>query len=224
MFTRKKIKTPLTLGERLKAARTARRLSLDRVASETKIVKRYLIALEENDYQNLPGNPYIQCFIKAYCQYLGLDETQFIRLYDKERQLFEKLESQPDFKKPIRKISWHYLLVTPKIFRNGLIIFILIICLVYLGRKIQAIVKPPELTVLTPATDLITKNHAIQITGKTELETNLIINGQKVLVQPDGQFLMQLFLQPGVNTIKITAKKRHSAERVEYRRVVVEEW
>jgi cytoskeletal protein RodZ len=216
------IKTPKTLGTALKAARTAKGLSIDELAKKARIAKKFILALEQQKYEKLPGSPYIKCFIKNYCQSLGLDEKKIMDLYDKEKKSSKKIDNQPGIEKPVRKISRLNFLVAPKIIRNSIAVIVLIICLAYLGNKIQATIKPPELTIITPATDIITKKNTISVRGKTEPETNLIINGQKVLVQSDGEFFKQLFLQPGVNTIKITAKKRHGAERVEYRRVIVE--
>lgn len=219
MFKHKKTKT---LGQTLEAARTAKRLSVDEMCQGARIAKKYILALEQENYDELPGRPYGECFIKSYCQCLGLDEKEFIRLYNKKKRV-KNIDGAIDINKPIRKISRFSLLVAPKIIRNVITAIILIICLTYLGGKIQAIVRPPALKIISPATDMITDKNTILITGDTEPETKVTINGQKVLVQSDGEFFKQLFLQPGVNTIKIIAKKKHSAERVELRRVVVEE-
>ena len=47
------------IGEQFKAAREARGLSLDQVADETNIAKRFISAMEAEDFSVFPGDPYI---------------------------------------------------------------------------------------------------------------------------------------------------------------------
>ena len=217
----KKSLKPKTLGKALKKARLSRCLTIAQICALTKISPKLLIALENEKYAELPDGPYIKCFIKCCCDNLNLDENEFLSLYNKDEKI-AKLKSST-LNQPIKKISWRQMLVAPKLFRALIIFFVISVCLIYLGRKIQAIVRPPELKITNPASDTITNSNSIQISGITEPETTLIINGEKVIVQADGSFYQPLFLQPGLNTIKISAKKRHSAEIVEYRRIIVEE-
>ena len=44
------------LGERLREARESQGISLSQAAVETRILQRYLVALEDGDYQHLPGD------------------------------------------------------------------------------------------------------------------------------------------------------------------------
>jgi cytoskeleton protein RodZ len=60
------------IGEQLRAAREARGLSLDQVADDTNIAKRYLSAMEEENFSVFPGDPYIIGFLRNYAEYLGL--------------------------------------------------------------------------------------------------------------------------------------------------------
>ena len=60
------------IGARLKEAREAQALSLDTVASATRINKKYLQALEEGNAIPLP-DLYVKAFIKDYSEFLGID-------------------------------------------------------------------------------------------------------------------------------------------------------
>ena len=73
------------LSERLRSAREAMGVSLSQAATETRILQRYLVALEESDYQNLPGDVYARGFIRNYALYLGLSPEELIELYRRER-------------------------------------------------------------------------------------------------------------------------------------------
>ena len=73
------------LGERLRAARESQGISLSQAAAETRILQRYIVALEDGDYQNLPGDVYIRGFIRNYAAFLGLSADELIDLYRHER-------------------------------------------------------------------------------------------------------------------------------------------
>ncbi|WP_029215495.1 helix-turn-helix domain-containing protein [Kallotenue papyrolyticum] len=73
------------LGARLREAREARGLTIAEVASETRILPRYLQALEEGDFEQLPGDVYARGFIRNYAQFLDLPADELIQLYRRER-------------------------------------------------------------------------------------------------------------------------------------------
>ncbi len=79
------------LGDRLKEARTAKGYSLDDLQSITKIQKRYLSGIENEDYSMMPGAFYVRAFIKQYSEAVGLDADEMLSLY-KESAMHEKLE------------------------------------------------------------------------------------------------------------------------------------
>jgi cytoskeleton protein RodZ len=71
------------VGNKLRAARTRRELSLQQAEEETKIRARYLQALENEDWDQLPGDTYARAFIRTYAALLGLDGD---RLAEEQRR------------------------------------------------------------------------------------------------------------------------------------------
>jgi cytoskeleton protein RodZ len=69
------------IGGDLKLARENRKLSLRQASRDTRISVRFLECLEEERYSELPGGMYNRAFLRAYCQYLGLDAVQFLAHY-----------------------------------------------------------------------------------------------------------------------------------------------
>jgi len=72
------------LGKRLKEAREAKKISLDELQEMTKIQKRYLIGIEQGNYNIMPGNFYVRAFIKQYAEAIGLDSEQLFEEYKHE--------------------------------------------------------------------------------------------------------------------------------------------
>lgn len=70
------------VGERLKEARKAMGYTLDDLQQKTKIQKRYLIAIEEGNYEIMPGKFYIRAFIKQYADTVGLDGDKLLNEYN----------------------------------------------------------------------------------------------------------------------------------------------
>jgi cytoskeletal protein RodZ len=73
------------IGEQLRAARERKGLTLDRVADETNIAKRYLAALEAEDFTVFPGDPYVIGFLRNYAEYLGLPSDELANSYKNMR-------------------------------------------------------------------------------------------------------------------------------------------
>jgi cytoskeletal protein RodZ len=69
------------IGEQLKKAREQKNLSLDQVADDTNIAKRYLVALEEENFAAFPAEPYTIGFIRNYADYLGLRSEELVASY-----------------------------------------------------------------------------------------------------------------------------------------------
>lgn len=69
------------LGDRLREARTSKGYSLDDLQSITKIQKRYLSGIENEDYSMMPGSFYVRAFIKQYAEAVGLDADEMLSLY-----------------------------------------------------------------------------------------------------------------------------------------------
>ncbi len=77
------------LGQELKKQREARNISLDEMASSTKIVGRYLQALEEDRFDAMPGGFFVKGIIRTYAVYVGLDPDEVLAKY-REAGIFEE--------------------------------------------------------------------------------------------------------------------------------------
>lgn len=72
------------LGEALRNARVEKGISLDELQKSTKIQKRYLQAIEQGDYGQLPGRFYARAFMKSYAEAVGLDSDELFEEHSGE--------------------------------------------------------------------------------------------------------------------------------------------
>jgi cytoskeletal protein RodZ len=71
-----------SFGERLKRERELREVSLKEITSATRIGPRFLEALENEDWEKLPGGVFNRGFVRSVARYLGLDEEALLGEYD----------------------------------------------------------------------------------------------------------------------------------------------
>jgi cytoskeletal protein RodZ len=69
------------IGNSLREARVRQRLEHHEVELATKIRARYVRALEQEEFDTLPGDTYIKGFLRTYADYLGLDGQLYVDEY-----------------------------------------------------------------------------------------------------------------------------------------------
>ena len=72
------------LGSLLVRAREARGLTLEDAERDTRISRRYLQALETEQFEVIPAPVYARGFLRSYSQYLGLDPQETLGLFPRE--------------------------------------------------------------------------------------------------------------------------------------------
>jgi cytoskeletal protein RodZ len=201
----------------LKTARTQKEISLTDAARVTKIKIEYLQWLESGEMEKLPVGVYRKNYLRQYASFLGLKAEEIVKqLADYQ---LDSNHQQLLFSRQAPKISYPFGL--HRLFIRLLIFSIVTICLVYLGFYIKNIVAPPELAITSPLENLITADNALTVTGRTEPEAQVTINGEKVLLDASGLFSKKINLASGVNNILITAQKKYSRINQIYRTVLL---
>ena len=69
------------VGRLLRDQRIARELAINDVAARLRIRSRYLEAIEQGRFDQLPGAAYIPAFLRAYANYIGLDADKVMTAY-----------------------------------------------------------------------------------------------------------------------------------------------
>ena len=86
-------------GERLKHERELREVSPNEIVVATRISLRFLEALENEDWDKLPGGVFNRGFVRAIARFLGLDEEKLLAEYDLARG-----DQAPEFVSPEHRI------------------------------------------------------------------------------------------------------------------------
>ena len=75
------------IGQTLRETRMRNRIDITEVEAGTKIRAKYLRALENEEWDLLPGPTFVKTFLRSYADYLGLDSRQLVEEY---KQRFER--------------------------------------------------------------------------------------------------------------------------------------
>src|SRR5579862_2147919 len=70
------------LGERFRAAREARGLSLSDVAEQIRIRSVYLAAIEDSNWNAIGASVYVRGFLRTYARFLGIDPEEAVAAFN----------------------------------------------------------------------------------------------------------------------------------------------
>jgi cytoskeleton protein RodZ len=79
------------IGDQLRETRMRNRIDIAEVEAATKIRAKYLRALENEEWDLLPGPTFVKTFLRTYADYLGLDARNLVEEY---RSRYERPAAQ----------------------------------------------------------------------------------------------------------------------------------
>lgn len=217
-FTRRKIKAPLSLGQILKNVRKKKNLTLDQAEDETKVRAHYLKAIEDGRYELLPTSVYAAGFVAKYAEFLGLSKAKMVELFNQERGVsgkFTKIMVERRIKEPLFSITPRFIVVIG-------IILVLGAIFTYIAISVRQFTSPPNLEISAPSSDQVIKEDKVEIIGKTDEGSTIMINGQNVFIDEVGNFRQEVKLQPGLNTFEIRSINQLKKENVKIVKVLAE--
>ncbi len=219
-FSKKPLHAGATLGDRLRALRTEAGLSVEQIAKKTDISAKYITALEESRYNDVPGLVYARQFVRRYSEALETDVPMALSIFEQEYIVVKN--TQPN-NRPLlsQRVSTDFHWTR----RHGRLIIASLIVALFLGYLAVQAAKnflPPQLHISEPSQDVSTRSLTITVSGTTDQNATVTINDQDVQTSGDGAFTESIDLRLGLNTLKISAIKKHSSPRVITRQVLVE--
>jgi cytoskeletal protein RodZ len=194
------------LGDTLRAQREKKGITLDQAAADTRIREKFLKALEDSDYQSLPGAVYTKGFLRNYAEYLDLPTDELVVQFHQERGQAEPARTF----EPMRPIMRRSLIFTPAVLVPVVVLAGIVLFVGYLYYQFVSFAVPPKLEVTEPPGDAIAQTADYQIKGRTVPDGRVTVQvfpGPQTVadVRPtfDGTFTAKVQLNPGANHIVI---------------------
>ncbi len=207
-FKKKKITKGQVLSDKLKKARLENDLSLLDLQEKTKIQEKYLKALEDGEYEKLPGDVYARTWIKVCAKVLNLPVKELLDDYSVEKSVITNTNNLTKEEKRTNSIKHNIL--KPRVINFFIITLVLLSLLGYLVFEVVNIIKQPQITITEPVNNFRTTDNNILIKGTTEIGVELKINNETILLNNDGLFEKNINLSMGLNNLIISVKKKHS--------------
>jgi cytoskeletal protein RodZ len=194
-------------GDLLRDKRLILELSLEQVASRTKVKPEYLLALEESDFDKLPSAPVTKGFLKSYAKVLHLNPDTLIAMYRR------------DYDEVMGEIMPHGLVEPivkkPQLFSVPALLSIISV-LTFFGFLLIQLVSwwsLPQLSIIQPV-DGETYGEQITVKGTTDPSATVRVGEQSVLVNQDGEFSLDLKYPSGTHRLLIQASSRDGRTRL----------
>ncbi len=135
----------MEIGKALKEAREARGITLEAVEEETKIRRKYIRAMEMEQFQVLPCPIYAKAFLKNYARFLTLNVEEILEAYNSK---FNKEMVPEDAAMPLKEGAGVKVKVPGKpkhwIYFAAAVLFTGLIITVYLGANAMFFNQPPQ--------------------------------------------------------------------------------
>lgn len=199
-----------SLGQTLRAAREAKGWDLARAERETRIRTRYLTALEQGDYRDLPDPVYTRGFVRGYAAYLGLDPDPCLDLYRLEARPDEASRAAVASRRPATVRQRGVLILTPGRVATATLVVLVTAFVGYLAYQFATFAGTPDLTITNPPTDLTAyAGMDYVIRGETVPDAQITVEGLRenptATASPSGLFAIRVELVPGSNVISVVA-------------------
>ncbi len=199
------------LGELLEE----RGINPEKLSYATNVPTRFVTALLEGNFKELPAKPYVRGYLIKIAAALGVEDEVIMEAY---RESTEIRSSGGNDKLPMNRFA------IQKINKNFIIVAVVILgLLIFLGLRINDIMGTPTLQVNLPENPFSTNDQTLKIIGKMSAKDKLTLNQEIVYTNRDGTFQKDVTLSPGLNTFEFDATRFLGRETKIVRQVVYEE-
>jgi cytoskeletal protein RodZ len=79
------------VGDIIRKERVTRRITVETIAKDLKLNAKYIKALEANEYDALPADPYVRVYLRSLAKYLSLNPEEILRKFYDERGMGSEL-------------------------------------------------------------------------------------------------------------------------------------
>jgi cytoskeletal protein RodZ len=188
-------------NDTIKQAMRAKGMNVQKVADATGIAPEYINALLERSFDALPAKPYIRGYLSSIAEALEINKEVLWEEYEAERH-----ENHSGEKDVLPSNRYAPRPINKKVLLSIIVVVLLLIITI---PKISEFLGRPSLEVTQPKTQRIeTVQEQYIIEGVVQdPQDKVLINGDEALVQENGSFEKEVYLEEGNNIFTITATR-----------------
>jgi len=213
-------KTSGNFGLIIKERRLTKNWSALFCARRLRIKQEHIRAIENNSIKQLPTGPHLEKMLRDYLSLLDFSSDETFSIINHWKKIDQGRQENFFGRKLVRSRD---LWSCPQIVRNGLVVLAIIVAVSYIIFSLKNIVAPPKLSITNPASDIVTSQKQLWLTGQTKPEVQLEVNGEPLLSDRTGHFSQLINLRLGLNNLSVTAVKKYGGRTTIVRQVIVQE-
>ncbi|MGE4554801.1 MAG: helix-turn-helix domain-containing protein [Candidatus Paceibacterota bacterium] len=185
----------VSLGSFLKEQREKRGIKIEDIVRETRILKRTIEALENNDFSRIPL-VYLKGIVKKYAQILLLNEEETQKILETlKKEVYPLEQGKKEMKLKIKKIKEK---------KINWIKFVSAVALIgYLLWEVSFFVLPPKILLENVPQTVFSEN--LILSGEVFRARKIYLNNKEIFLQDKNRFKEEIVLQEGINTVEIKA-------------------
>lgn len=210
-----------TFGQNLKNIREDRKLNIEFCSNSLKIHRKYIEGIENDDYKVFTSYHQALGFVQNYLEFLDLKVDELTRKWRSEfyEHFDHKEKTYTRYYKPKKRIMVNFNMSLAKVIYifSGVIILSFFS---YIAFSFSQTLSNPVLDIYNPKNNDVVEDDLIDINGKTDSDSVLKINNEKIVIQTDGNFSTSLKLSEGINTFKFTSLNPYGKETVKILTVI----
>ena len=197
------------IGNTLREARVRRNLTLQQVEEDTKIRVRYVQAMENEDFDVMPGATYVRGFLRTYSEYLALDPEVIVGEY-RSRGI-----KTGEIQEPFGGVS---MLGAPRSHRGrNTVVFVAVICLLVLGviwilgrgTETRSPTKPGALGIVSPS-----PSPSPSASAKPQKTNPPVVQGELRITVPEGESWLEVRRDGSTGTVLFSGTVNQGKTRV----------
>lgn len=208
-----------TLGTFLQDQRHNSGLTLEQVATKTKIRVEYLKAIEADDFSRLPAAAFVKGFIRNFALAVNADPEKALAVFRRDFDQNHQGKVVPrGIAEPLNTGRGFWSPRTTSLLGLGLIVLVFAS---YALWQMVTLVSAPSLEVHTPLDNSQYASTLVIVSGAARTDSVVRVNGQPVAMSGDGSFETEIELPQGENLIVIEAESRDGKQTQVTRQVQI---
>lgn len=201
----------MTLGQNLKQTREEAGLSIEELSETTKIREKYLMYIEDDDFEKFSSPVYAKGMIKKYATACDKDPNEFLLQFYRENEDLLKHMKQGEYGQSEQSES--YFVLTYRHIITFVIAIVVSLLLGYFYYNQHQLSDIPRIEVTSPMEfNSVTEDESILITGNIQNAEELYVGEERVVVDSTGYFEYNYTLVEGLNIINIKAVSHGGTE------------
>lgn len=194
-----------SVGALLKNTRLKHKLKLHHIEEFTNIRRSYIIAIENNQWDQLPDLSYAKNFVLTYAKFLELDSNKILNRYKIEVENFNQNSNNITTPSAPAKRG---LIITPFTLTIAAVVLIFGGVIFYTSFQLNHLLQTPKLALNEPQDYLEVSVNKVNVSGQTDPENIIYINEQPLTTDKNGNFNTPVQLKEGYNIVTVTAKNK----------------